>query len=184
MMRISLPYKITQRCHSLSLGHCLTLRKKHIPFSKVRSTLIGTSVPIPLLGLYPVDSCFFSPSSFPLYNSLPLAPFSCPTHIISSLPSGKHFSTSLLLSKPTWLVFTQFSSPPRHLTVHTAHSLWLGKLVWLVLANELWKEVTHHLLRRANVSIKCPCTFSLKEQLTSCSRRYSSKMIKAFVSMT
>lgn len=80
---------------------CLTLRKKHIPFSKVRSTLIGTSVPIPLLGLYPVDSCFFSPSSFPLYNSLPLAPFSCPTHIVSSLPSGKHFSTSLLLSKPT-----------------------------------------------------------------------------------
>ena len=80
---------------------CLTLRKKHTPFSKVRPTLTGTFVPILLLGLYPVDSCFFSPSSFPLYNSFPLAPFSCPTHMLSSLPSGKHFSTSLLLSKQT-----------------------------------------------------------------------------------
>lgn len=46
------------------------------PSSEAKPTLSGASVPIPLPGLCPPHSCFFSPSSFPLSKSSSSGTFS------------------------------------------------------------------------------------------------------------
>ena len=110
MMRICEPYKISQASCSLFCSRYDS--QERAPLSKVKHILIGAFVPVPLLGLYPINSCFFSPSSFPLSNSsssgtllLALAhaqfspwlnPSSASLHLPGKSDSSSPISTSLL----------------------------------------------------------------------------------------